>query len=65
MQYVTDFSVTQDQVWLIGSPYTSTFAALAAATSSNGGTLIANGADVVFLAGIQPGQLSTGNFTVF
>ncbi len=65
VQYVTDFSVTQDQVWLIGSPYTSTFAALAAATSSNGGTLIANGADVVFLAGIQPGQLSTGNFTVF
>ncbi len=64
-QYVTDFSASEDQIWLIGSPYTSSFAALAAATAVSGGTLIANGGDAVFLAGIQPGQLSTGNFTIF
>ena len=64
-QYVTDFSPTQDQIWLIGAPYASASAALAAASLTSGGTLIANGADTVFLAGIAPGQLSAANFAVF
>ncbi len=64
-QYVIDFSVSEDQIWLIGSPYASAFAALAAAAPAGGGTLIANGGETVFLAGIQPGQLSAANFTIF
>ena len=65
VQYVTDFSVAQDQIWLIGSGYATGAAAKAAAASVGGGTMITNGADSVFLAGIDPSQLSATHFTIF
>ena len=64
--YVLDFSVAEgDQVWLVGSGYASSAAALAAAVSVSGGTGITNGSDFIFLAGVAPSQLSASNFALF
>jgi Ca2+-binding RTX toxin-like protein len=65
-QRVTDFNPSDfDQIWLVGSPYASSAAALAAAVKVGNDTVIQNGADQIILVGIDPSALSAGNFFLF